>query len=158
MSGSCCTEPERTSTASECPACGHEGKRVEWLTVASLLTAVVPAKQQFCVCADTDCAVVHFGEQGAVFRNDDLNVQPGFKTSGLDALVCYCFLHRRGDIEQDLQSTGTTNIADEIRAEIRAGNCACEVRNPTGRCCLGSVNSEIKTAKERLAVSTAYER
>jgi hypothetical protein len=34
---------------------------------------------------------------------------------------------------------GATAVRDMITREVKAGHCACEVRNPTGRCCLGDV-------------------
>jgi hypothetical protein len=30
-------------------------------------------------------------------------------------------------------------VVDAIRQRIRSDGCACEVRNPTGRCCLPDV-------------------
>ncbi len=29
--------------------------------------------------------------------------------------------------------------AERIKAEVQAGNSACEVRNPSGKCCVGNV-------------------
>ena len=155
MSESCRAGRERPGPACSCPASGHEGQIVEWLTVAALVTTAVPAKQLFWMCTAADCDVVYYGQHGAVFGISDLVIRPGFKTVGSDALICYCFLHRRGDIEQDLQSTGATSIAAKIAAEIKAGSCACTVRSPTGRCCLGSVNAEIGAAKERFEIGSS---
>ncbi|HEY6324505.1 MAG TPA: hypothetical protein VJA16_23410 [Thermoanaerobaculia bacterium] len=31
-----------------------------------------------------------------------------------------------------------------IRERVQAGDCACEVRNPTGRCCLGEVQRVVR--------------
>ncbi|MBI4474654.1 MAG: hypothetical protein HY646_18430, partial [Acidobacteria bacterium] len=44
----------------------------------------------------------------------------------------------------EIQATGQSTIAARIKKEIQAGNCACEVKNPSGRCCLGEVNKLIK--------------
>lgn len=73
----------------------------------------------------------------------DLHLVPGFKTAGPAALVCYCFLHDRAEIERELRASGHTTVPQRIKAEIEAGNCACEVRNPAGRCCLGEVNQAV---------------
>ena len=44
-------------------------------------------------------------------------------------------------------------LAERIKAEVQAGNCACEVKNPSGKCCLGNVT---RTAPDVLrAVQTA---
>jgi len=31
---------------------------------------------------------------------------------------------------------------------VKAGRCACEVKNPSGACCLGEVNKAVKDARE----------
>jgi len=71
-------------------------------------------------------------------------VAPGFKSKSPEALVCYCFQHRRHDIEADLLADGRTSIPVRITAEVKAGNCACEVRNASGRCCFGDVQKAIQ--------------
>jgi hypothetical protein len=32
-------------------------------------------------------------------------------------------------------------IVDDIKAGIKAGQCACDLRNPQGTCCLGNVRA-----------------
>jgi hypothetical protein len=32
----------------------------------------------------------------------------------------------------------------EIAREIKAGNCACDIKNPKGECCLGDINLFVK--------------
>jgi len=119
--------------------------------VAALLRVTVPPKQLFALCETSDCPVVYFGQlPETIYRADALNVSPGFKDGGGDALLCYCFDKRRRDIEKDLRASGETAISTEIQAAIRAQACACEVRNPTGKCCLGTVNAEIDAARQRL--------
>ena len=71
-----------------------------------------------------------------------------------EALVCYCFLHPRSEIESELRHDGISTLLDRIAAKVKAGECACEVRNPSGRCCLGEVRAEIA----RLAGLFLFER
>ena len=40
--------------------------------------------------------------------------------------------------------TGRSTIAERIAAEVKAGNCACEVKNPSGKCCLGDVTRTVQ--------------
>ena len=131
----------------QCPVCGVRGESVERLTVAALTSGVVPPDQRYALCRQTDCEVVYFGEDGTVISGRRLNVVPGFKSRSPEALVCYCFQHRRADLEAELAGCGTTTIPDRIAAEVKAGNCACEVRNPSGRCCLGDVQEVIQKAR-----------
>ena len=152
MSESCCSIPVVEGNAARCPASGFEGRPVDWTTVAALAIGPVPPRQDFRLCRDPECEVVYYGSAGAVLRTEDLNVQPGFK-EGRDGLVCYCFLHREADIARELGERGTTDIFDSIKREVQAGNCACEVRNPSGKCCLGGVKETIQRLEKDLGVT-----
>lgn len=96
--------------------------------------------------------MVYLGEDATVLTAADMNVAPGFKSRSPEALVCYCFQHRRGDIAAELQAEGRTSIPDRITAEVNMGNCACEVRNPAGKCCLGEVQKAIQEISAELGV------
>lgn len=152
MSGSCCELPSVPESTGKCPESESPGKSVEWLTVASLASGRVPPRQDFWLCHDPVCSVVYFGAEGAVLAVEDLHVTPGFKT-GRDGLVCYCFGHRKEDIARDLAGAGETDILDSIKSEVQAGNCACEVRNPSGRCCLGEVQRTINEMSQETEVA-----
>ena len=153
MSESCCSVPSEGGDSGNCPESGYRGQSVDWLTVAALTSGLVPPKQQFWMCWDPDCEVVYFGEDGTLLCVSDLAVTPGFKMQSANGLVCYCFLHTRGEIQGELQATGKTTVPDHITAEVKAGNCACEVRNPSGRCCLGEVQKAIQESRKKLEVS-----
>lgn len=139
MSESCCSVSKIPGTISTCPLSGSRGKPVDWLTVAALSAKPVPPRQDFWACTDPQCDVVYFAEDGSFLRVHDLRVFPGFKAGGNERLVCYCFNYRRRDIENELLQSGRTTISERIAADVKASNCACEVRNPLGRCCLGEV-------------------
>ena len=51
----------------------------------------------------------------------------------LDDLVCYCFNHTRGDIEQDFHKNGRSTIMAGIASEKKAGGCDCANKNPKGK-------------------------
>ena len=119
------------------------------MTVAALTRVPVPPRQDFRLCRDSECPVVYYGSMGAVLTVEDLSVQPGFK-SGSDGLVCYCFLHRSADITRQLEATGQTDIFESIQREVAAGNCSCEVRNPSGKCCLGEVQETTRRLEKKL--------
>lgn len=145
-----CSVPAVKKDARDCPRCGKRGSSVERLTVAALTTGIVPANQRYWLCRRRDCEAVYFGEDATVITAADMTVAPGFKSKATDALVCYCFQHRRGDLEAELAAGGETTISDRISAEVRKGNCACEVRNPSGKCCLGEVQRATEEIRARL--------
>jgi hypothetical protein len=50
--------------------------------------------------------------------------------------VCYCFAYTVGDMTAAPEHA---RIVLDIKAGIKAGQCACDLRNPQGTCCLGNV-------------------
>jgi len=86
-------------------------------------------------CAEPDCDVVYFDrDTGSVFGKRDLEVRVGLKESSDPIPICYCFDLTVADLRMGI------DVAGMIGAEVRAGHCACEVKNPQGSCCLGNVS------------------
>jgi hypothetical protein len=142
MREDCCSLSEVSNDIESCPACRCRGQSVENSTVAALVTGSVPARQTLWLCRDRNCEVVYFGDAGARVLVSDLRFLPAFKTESPEALVCYCFLHPRSEIQAELRHGGISTLVDRISAKVQAGECVCEVRNPSGRCCLGEVKAE----------------
>ena len=132
-----------------CPVNGFPGSPVGWLTVAALTSGPVPAKQDFWLCRDPACPAVYFSESDAISAQE-LRTEPGFK-NGTSGWLCYCFLYGREDIAREIAARGTTTVFEVIQREVKAGNCACQVRNPSGGCCLGDVRQAIEQAIEEVA-------
>jgi len=152
VSDACCSIPSAEGGATaRCPGSGTEGTAVEWTTVAALIRGPVPPRQDLRLCRDRDCEVVYYGTAGARITVDELTVRPGFKAGG-DGLLCYCFLHREADVARQLEASGETDVLESIQAEVRDGQCACEVRNPSGKCCLGEVQRTIRRLETELGV------
>lgn len=133
-----------------CPANGARSKQVDMVTLKSLVRQLplgMPNTQYY-FCEAQDCDVVYFAldPQAPVFRRADLLVRVGVKETADPIPVCYCFGFTRGDIQDEIAKTGRSAIAEQISAEIKAGNCACEVKNPSGKCCLGSVTRETQNS------------
>lgn len=149
--GDPCALPELVAEVRACPGCGNEGRTVDPATVAALTHVRVAPNQRFRLCRSLECEVVYHGDRGAVLALGDLHLVPGFKTTSDQGLVCYCFLHSRAEIERELRAIGETTVPERIKKEIKVGNCACEVRNPAGRCCLGEVNEAVAAIRDRLA-------
>ena len=53
--------------------------------------------------------------------------------------VCYCFGETEVTIAREFEQRGASHAVARVRAHIKAGRCACEIRNPLGVCCLGSL-------------------
>ena len=56
----------------------------------------------------------------------------------------YCFGFSVADARREILATGRCTIPARIKAEVRAGHSACEIKNPSGNCCLGEVYHALK--------------
>jgi hypothetical protein len=117
------------------------GSSVPLRTVKALLDSSALAKLEceaaLWFCADATCSIVYYSSV-QVFTTSDVRVEVFQKASGLNVPVCYCFGWTRGEILEDARGL------EVITAHVRAGRCACDVRNPQGRCCLGNVRGLLK--------------
>jgi len=142
-SGAACALPQ--SKPGICPLCGSKGKSVSTLTVKSLARnhtkVVTPATYSFC--RHPDCAAVYFSDE-IVFTKKDVKVRVGIKERENPVPVCYCFGYMRQDIRRDMETHGQTGIPARIKAEVQGGFCACEVKNPSGACCLGDITRAVQ--------------
>jgi len=141
----CCSTGESCAAPAvmACPASGARSKQVDLLTVRSLVRRLplhMPATQYY-FCEARGCDVVYFALDplAPIFRRDDLWVRVGAKEEADSIPACYCFGFTREDIENEIAATGRSTVADRITAEVKSGNCACGVKNPSGKCCLGNV-------------------
>jgi hypothetical protein len=121
------------------------------LTVKSLVRhhTRVPALVSYSFCRTPGCEVVYFSDQ-AVFNKPDLKVRVGIKETADPIPLCYCFDYSREDVRRDIESTGSTTVLEEIKAEVQGGFCACEVKNPSGACCLGDITRASQEARKRV--------
>jgi hypothetical protein len=131
-----------------CPVNGARSKQVDMLTVRSLVRQLplgMP-KTQYYFCAAQNCDAVYFpsNPQVPVFRRADLLVRVRAKETEDPIPVYYCFGFTRKDIEEEIAQAGRSTIPERITAEVKAGNCACEVKNPSGMCCLGNVRRVVQ--------------
>lgn len=149
MSDCCAINADRTAPGvMPCPVNGTRSKRVELLTVKSLVRRL-PLEMSdapYYFCEANDCDVVYFSSdpQMPVFRREDLLIRVGSKETRDPIPVCYCFGISRQDIEDEIRKTGHSTIGARITREVKAGNCACEVKNPSGKCCLGDIATVAK--------------
>ena len=146
----CCAPKGRDAARVPCPGCGQVGRPVESVTVEAILpTGRAAGLLEPRFCRTRECGVLYYGNDGRSAHKKDASVRVGLKESDAALPVCYCFGFSRADIEREIAETGGCTIATHITAEVKAGKCACEIKNPAGVCCLGEVNREIKEAMLR---------
>ncbi|MBI4972481.1 MAG: copper chaperone Copz family protein [Candidatus Omnitrophica bacterium] len=134
-----------------CPGCGFKGLSVGEKTIRSLLKDIFHTEinnTPYHFCSHRECTVVYFSE-GSVFTKDKLKIKVGLKEREPPIPVCYCFGITKEDIEREINEKGFSTASERIRKKVKGGICSCEVKNPSGRCCLGDV---IKTEKESKSI------
>ncbi len=162
MTESCCCPPEAGNAVCDlpaqdfqrlpralnaCPECGKIGKPVGKQTIKALLSVSLRSVQdtKYLFCRTQTCPVVYFSTNGEqTFTIEQVRERVYQKEpEAQDLLICYCFRHTVGDLRA-ASPEGRTVIVDEINTGINTGQCACDLRNPQGSCCLGNVRSMIK--------------
>lgn len=144
----CCATHELPRLTAPCPGCGAHGRAVGDETISALLKPehaekLLRGPRKFC--RTPSCPVVYYGEHHVV-EKADVPVRVGVKEHGDPVPLCYCFGFTLADVRREIAETGGTAIPARIAAAVRAGQCACATRNPSGACCLGDVNRA--TARE----------
>ena len=141
-----------TAEPSMCVRCGGQSKSVSRRTVLSMikpefLEAALNGTYRFC--QSRECPVVYFEEKGTrVVTVGDLRIIVGVKAITDPIPVCYCFGFDESHLRDEIAHTGKTTIPERISRLVREGLCACDVRNPSGNCCLGEVNRVAKRLKK----------
>ena len=154
----CCNEQQCAAMVptARCPVNGAAGAVVESSAINALITTTAlqrfePGAYRFC--ASADCEVVYFDEQGRVFTVGDLRVAVWQKQPEGNRVLCYCFGENECAMRAEIARDGQSGAVERVRAHIRAGRCACDVRNPRGICCLGDVMTAIKHLNVHAAIS-----
>jgi len=132
----CCSSEGRAPPRLACPACGNSAEGVSHTTLLHQLrnplhTELCDAPYYFC--ATADCDTVYFNAAAEQFSRDALRQPVGQKSHQADHLLCYCFDIRYGEIAD---SKRARLCYDFVVQQTAAKRCACEQRNPSGKCCL----------------------
>ena len=150
MSKNYCVVPH-TGAIPVCPMNSQVTKPVGRQTIESLVKPEVRAEltpQPYYFCDAPDCNTVYVSALGDhVITKDLLTVRVGIKETVDPIPLCYCFGYDRKDVRDDVRQKGDTDIQKIITERMKAGECRCEVTNPSGGCCLGTVSKEIMVAR-----------
>ena len=142
-------EPMRQVDRFLCHQCGREGQPVDRTTIDALLKHESLSQvngSQYAFCETPSCPVVYYAADGTEFEKNQVRVRVGLKETEDPVTVCYCFRVTERMIREEVQRTGRSSASARIRADVKAGNCRCEVENPGGRCCVGEVRQVEKRA------------
>jgi len=145
----CCVIPH-TGVPPVCPMNEQVVKPVGRITVESLVKPEIKSQllpQPYYFCNAPDCDTVYVSALGDhLITKDQLSVRVGIKEKDDPIPICYCFNFDRQAIQEDFRNKGSTEILKIITARVKAGECQCEMANPSGTCCLGDISRAVKQA------------
>lgn len=142
----CCDSPPEPGRG--CPECGAPARTVDLLTVKAMLLPgglATLSDRELRFCAAPGCPVVYFGSSDR-FGTDQLGVAVFQKEAPGARTVCYCFAIGEEDIADEIATTGCSTVTERVSGLVKAGRCACEIKNPQGSCCLANVASVARAA------------
>lgn len=131
----CCSSSANSRSKQKkhcCPNNGIEYKEVAIKTILHHLKEPwgLNEEQTYFFCSDPKCAVIYFAEDDSVIKQSELRSKVGIKENDHHALVCYCFNISFADAEKN------PNLKQFVTDKTKEGVCACDIRNPSGKCCL----------------------
>ncbi|MBD3609191.1 MAG: copper chaperone Copz family protein [Gammaproteobacteria bacterium] len=132
-SGSACATAGRTTRKQACPSDQSMCAEVSRETMLHHLAApwaVSLTAEKYYFCSSPDCDVVYFGDDGSVITVDAIRSPVGQKQNGADKVLCYCFGVTQADYDNNPE------VKQFVVQQTKESSCACETRNPSGRCCL----------------------
>ncbi len=132
----CCSSTLSTDHAPKrycCPVNGQEYKHVSLTTVLHHIAEpwqFHTQKQAYYFCDDPKCDVVYFGQDDSVIHASALREPVGVKQQSENATLCYCFGVTRDAF------IANPELKTFVVEKTKEKQCACDIRNPSGRCCL----------------------
>ena len=136
MSSDCCKSNHKASSKAACPGCKKPGEHVSTTTLLHQLTTPWQhpiAENDYYFCSQIDCDVVYFSTRGHPFDCTQLRQSVGQKSTEATRTLCYCFDIRQSDL---YDAKSTKKCREFVIEKTRSKACACDTRNPSGRCCL----------------------
>jgi len=150
----CCAVPKPYAVGqSACPSCATVGRVVADKTIQAILEpaqslSLLAVGRRFC--GTPSCEVVYYGDDGRALTKSEIPIRVGLKEREDPIPLCYCFGFSVADVRREIAETGRCTIPARITAMVRAGQCSCEITNPSGICCLGELNRAVKEEQEAL--------
>ena len=135
MSCSCChTGTKKGGLA--CSACGQRSLQVSRQTM--LHQVQFPENQRlseggYAFCANRDCSTGYFSPSAMIPKSQLRAFQPS-----QTAMLCHCFDISEAVYRTALGDGRAESIKQFVVQQTKQKLCACESRNPSGRCCLAN--------------------
>ncbi len=132
----CCLSSCQSSQFPKKHPCPHNGKMGTLVSITTIWHHLKQVwlwqaqNQAYYFCADPNCEVIYFGEDGSVIKQSELRTKIALKTQHPNDLVCYCYGVNLQDAKENPQ------IKSFVVKMTKQNACACETHHPSGHCCL----------------------
>lgn len=131
----CYAKKSSTISSYDCPKCHHSCNSVSLKTLYHHVK--FPENQtvlagDYYFCADKACTVAYFSATGSMFPKPLLISAQAIEGDKL----CYCFDISEAKYRAALKNGSAELTKNFVIEQTKAGLCACEVRSPSGQCCL----------------------
>jgi hypothetical protein len=135
MSDCCPNTSDKTKQV--CPKCGSTCKSVGMPTLyhhvrfpenQSLIT------DSYYFCPAKTCSVGYFSSAGNTIFKQHLRSYQAIQNDAL----CYCFDIDANQYLSALKAQHAEPVKEFVMLRTKTGDCACEIRNPSGQCCLAN--------------------
>jgi hypothetical protein len=123
----------------ECPQCQGLMKPIDRNVlihqVMAPLNQSIPV-EIFFFCSKTNCRAVYFSPSGFVVETTDMRYEISEKLASEERTICYCYGITYRQVVNEIKKDGHSTSKEFVVEQTKLKNCACDVRNPSGRCCL----------------------
>ncbi len=141
----CCTLQPKGKN--ECPKCSQKAKGVLGKTLKYLLRddakIELSSYDGFSYCKTPSCKVIYF-KKDVILTQKDIKVEVGLKDGANPANMCYCFGWTKEKIIKDIEVNGKSLALQDIKRKMNTIGCLCEIKNPSGNCCMGDISKVVK--------------
>ena len=132
----CCCDVKGKKGRVVCPACDQQCFSVSRQTMLHQIqfpdNQSMP-KGDYAFCANRDCHTGYFSASDMIPKTSLRAFQ-----SNQNAMLCHCFDVSESAYRAALQAGASEAIKAFVVQQTKEKLCACESRNPAGRCCLVS--------------------
>ncbi|MDP2903400.1 MAG: hypothetical protein Q8N96_09885 [Methylovulum sp.] len=134
---SCCSNHATKIITGMCPQCGESCKSVEHKTLyhqVKFPENQAVFQETYYFCPAKDCSVGYFSSTGHIIAKQSLRTYQEIE----DDKLCYCFDINTEQYLSALTANNAEPIKNFVIQKTKSGDCACEIKNPSGQCCLAN--------------------
>lgn len=131
----CCSNHATKIITGICPKCGVSCKSVENKTLFHQIRFPenqAAFQEKYYFCSTKECHVGYFSSTDDIIPKQSLRTYQEIEADKL----CYCFDINTGQYLAALKANNAETIKNFVIEKTKSGECACEVKNPSGQCCL----------------------